>query len=193
MGHSQAEKAKSRQRILDAAALQIKEFGLEGVSIGELMKSAKLTHGGFYGHFSTRSDLIAAALDKALSDGAEWAISSGNAKGPRRLKSYLNSYLSKAHRDDPRSGCAISALAGDVARADLNTRKIMTAHFAKHVDILSGIVSDDASTESAISVLCTIVGAITLSRAISDDEAADKVLLAARKMILDYAQSRSPS
>ena len=46
MGHSQAEKAKSYQRILDAAALRLRQAGLAGVGIGDLMKSVKLTHGG---------------------------------------------------------------------------------------------------------------------------------------------------
>lgn len=193
MGHSQVDKAKSRQRILDAAALQLRELGLEGVSIGELMKSAKLTHGGFYGHFSSRDDLIAEALDKALKDGAASAARAGSAKGPRTLKSFLNSYLSRAHRDDPRSGCAISALAGDVARADQRTREIMTKHVAKHFDVISKLVGEDDGADFSMSVLCTIVGAVMLSRAISDEETSNKVLLAARKTILDYAETRTPS
>lgn len=193
MGHSQADKARSRQRILDAAALQLRELGLEGLSIGELMKSAKLTHGGFYGHFPSREDLIAEALKKALDDGAASAVRAGSAKGPRTLKSFLNSYLSKAHRDDPRSGCAISALAGDIARADQRTREIMTTHIAKHFDIISKLVGDDDATDFSMSVLCTIVGAVTLSRALSDEDISNKVLLAARKTILDYAETRTPS
>lgn len=193
MGHSQADKEKSRQRILEVAALQLRELGLEGVSIGELMRSAKLTHGGFYGHFSSRDDLIAQALDKALTDGAASAARAGSTKRPRTLKSFLNSYLSKAHRDDPRSGCAISALAGDVARADQRTREIMTTHVAKHFDVISKLVSDGNSMEFPVSVLCTIVGAITLSRAISDEETSNRVLLAARKTILDYAETLAPS
>lgn len=193
MGHSQADKARSRQRILDAAALQLRELGLEGVSIGELMKSAKLTHGGFYGHFPSREDLIAEALKKALDDGAASAVRAGSAKGPRTLKSFLNSYLSKAHRDDPRSGCAISALAGDIARADHRTREIMTKHIAKHFDIIAKLVGDDDATDFSMSVLCTIVGAVTLSRAISDEDISNKVLLAARKTILDHAGTRTPA
>ncbi|XFF02233.1 TetR/AcrR family transcriptional regulator (plasmid) [Bradyrhizobium guangxiense] len=35
MGYSQADKAKSRERILDAAAVQIREQGLDGLSIAE--------------------------------------------------------------------------------------------------------------------------------------------------------------
>ncbi len=66
MGHSQAEKAKNRERILAEAAEQIRETGLEALSVGKLMQKVNLTHGGFYGHFPSRSDLIAQALKRAL-------------------------------------------------------------------------------------------------------------------------------
>ena len=88
----------------------------------------------FYGHFSSRDDLIAEALEKALRDGEESAIRIGSTKGPRTLKSFLNSYLSKTHRDNPRSGCAISALAGEVARADTRARSIMSDRLGKYFD-----------------------------------------------------------
>ena len=101
VGHSQAEKARSRDRILNAAALQLRELGLAGISIGELMKSAKLTHGGFYGHFESRDDLIAQALDRALADGDASAIRAASVNGPRTLRSFLNAYLSLPAKDRP--------------------------------------------------------------------------------------------
>lgn len=64
MGHSQAEKAESRERILEVAARQIRQGGLDSVSIAEIMKAANLTHGGFYGHFPSRAALIAAAVQR---------------------------------------------------------------------------------------------------------------------------------
>jgi TetR/AcrR family transcriptional regulator, transcriptional repressor for nem operon len=185
VGHSQADKAQSRQRILDAAALQLRELGLSGVSIGDLMKSAKLTHGGFYGHFSSRDDLIAEALEKALRDGEESAIRTGSTKGPRTLKSFLNSYLSKTHRDNPRTGCAISALAGDVARADIRARSIMSDRLGKYFDNIKDIADED-DNDFAMAVMSMVVGAVTLSRVMKDEKISDKLLLAARKAILEY-------
>jgi TetR/AcrR family transcriptional regulator, transcriptional repressor for nem operon len=189
VGHSQADKAQSRQRILDAAALQLRELGLSGVSIGDLMKSAKLTHGGFYGHFSSRDDLIAEALEKALRDGEESAIRTGSTKGPRTLKSFLNSYLSKTHRDNPRTGCAISALAGDVARADIRARSIMSDRLGKYFDNIKDIADDD-DNDFAMAVMSMVVGAVTLSRVMKDEKISDKLLLAARKAILEYDELR---
>jgi TetR/AcrR family transcriptional regulator, transcriptional repressor for nem operon len=190
LGHSQADKAKSRERILDAAAAQLREAGLAGVSIGELMKSAKLTHGGFYGHFGSRDDLVAEALDKALGDGEAASAKAVNAKGPRTLKSFLNSYLSKTHRDNPATGCAVSALAGDAARADDRTREIMTKHLVKYFENIGKIVGDD-DTDFAMSVMCTVVGAVTLSRALNDEAMSDKLLLAARRGILEQERHRA--
>jgi TetR/AcrR family transcriptional regulator, transcriptional repressor for nem operon len=189
VGHSQADKAQSRQRILDAAALQLRELGLSGVSIGDLMKSAKLTHGGFYGHFSSRDDLIAEALEKALRDGEESAIRTGSTKGPRTLKSFLNSYLSKAHRDNPRTGCAISALAGDVARADIRARSIMSDRLGKYFDNIKDIADED-DNDFAMAVMSMVVGAVTLARVMKDEKISDKLLLAARKAILEYDELR---
>ena len=47
MGHSQADKAHSRERILRKAADAVRDTGLESVSVGKLMRSVYLTHGGF--------------------------------------------------------------------------------------------------------------------------------------------------
>ncbi|MBN8495033.1 MAG: TetR family transcriptional regulator, partial [Burkholderiales bacterium] len=69
MGHSQADKARNRERILAQAAEQVRDAGLESVGVGPLMRSVGLTHGGFYGHFESRSELLAQALARALQDG----------------------------------------------------------------------------------------------------------------------------
>ena len=153
------------------------------------MKSAKLTHGGFYGHFSSRDDLIAEALEKALRDGEESAIRTGSTKGPRTLKSFLNSYLSKTHRDNPRTGCAISALAGDVARADIRARSIMSDRLGKYFDNIKDIADED-DNDFAMAVMSMVIGAVTLSRVMKDEKISDKLLLAARKAILEYDELR---
>src|SRR5206468_1902402 len=58
--------AQNRERILDAAAQLFRERGFEGIGVADLMKQAGLTHGGFYGHFSSKDDLIAQASAREL-------------------------------------------------------------------------------------------------------------------------------
>ena len=130
MGHSQAEKAHSREKILRKAADAVRDTGLESISVGKLMRSVELTHGGFYNHFESRSELLAQALERALVEGGKTATASmkpGDA--PRSYETRVRGYVSRAHRDARTSGCAIAALASDVARADVASRAVMsTAH-----------------------------------------------------------------
>ena len=193
MGHSQADKARNRERILEVAATQLREAGLDGVSISDLMKAVDLTHGGFYGHFPSRDDLVAAALDKALTDGEASAVKSGSARGRRTLKSVANSYLSKIHRDNPSAGCAVSALAGDVARSNVQNREIMSKHLEKYFDNISGVIGDECPRDLAISLMCMMVGAVTLSRVMTDPGRSDGVLQAARNAMLQLGQSEKHS
>ena len=190
VGHSQAEKAQSRERIITAAARQIREGGLESISIAELMKEAELTHGGFYGHFPSRSALIAAALEHALFDGEAASIAATSRKGSRTLKSIVNSYLSPAHRDDAGTGCAISALAADVGRADPEVREIMMRRMELYFGDISRVIGDVPEADKlATSMWCTMVGAIVLSRVFKGDDRSDVILRMARKAILEQEKS----
>ncbi len=47
MGHSQADKSRTHERIVQIASQRLREEGLEGIGVAELMKSAVLTVGGF--------------------------------------------------------------------------------------------------------------------------------------------------
>src|ERR1700679_3804123 len=109
MGHSQVEKAQNRQRILAEAARQVRHAGLESISVGALMKSVGLTHGGFYGHFESRSALLAEALERALVEGEARARAQAG-EGPRDFSALARSYLSRTHRDERDKGCAMAAL-----------------------------------------------------------------------------------
>ena len=154
-------------------------------SIAELMKTAKLTHGAFYGHFPSRSALIAAALDRALTEGEAKSVPATSGKVAPTLKSILNRYLSPAHRDDAAGGCAVSALAGDVGRADAEVRAIMARRLEKYFDDLAAAIGDDPeAADLAVSAWSTMVGAVVLSRVFANTERSDAILRQARRSIL---------
>lgn len=177
MGHSQAEKAENRERILAEASLQVRRDGLESVSVGTLMKSVGLTHGGFYGHFESRSALLAEALERALLDGE------ANAKGqasdaPQSLSEIVRGYLSRAHRDARESGCAMAALVSDVARADTSSREVMTDHIETFIASVSVALGGDQ--ERAIVAVSAMIGALALSRVVADPVRSDAFLKTVR-------------
>ena len=68
---SREQAAQNRERILDAAAQLFRERGFDGIGVADLMEAAGLTHGGFYGHFSSKEDLMAQACARALTRSLE--------------------------------------------------------------------------------------------------------------------------
>lgn len=177
MGHSQAAKAENRERIVAEAARQVRRGGLESISVGSLMKSVGLTHGGFYGHFESRSALLAEALKRALEDGEANANAKAGA-GARSLATIARSYLSRAHRDARESGCAISALASDVGRADDAAREVMEAHVEAFIEQIAANLEGDE--ERAMVAVSAMVGALALSRVITNTRRSDGLLRAVR-------------
>ncbi|MBW8815208.1 MAG: TetR/AcrR family transcriptional regulator [Caulobacterales bacterium] len=172
MGHSQAEKAQNRERILAEAAQQIRREGLESVSVGALMKKVGLTHGGFYGHFESRSALLAEALERALQEGQ------AKVSGSMRFADLVRGYLSRSHRDARDSGCAMAALACDVGRADLASREAMTGYINGFVD--DAAAGLDGDRERAMMAVSALVGALALSRVIADPGQSDAFLRTVR-------------
>ena len=66
VGHKQAV----RERILQAAAAELRCKGLSGIGIPALMQRAGLTHGAFYAHFPSRDTLVAEAIRTAAAASA---------------------------------------------------------------------------------------------------------------------------
>jgi TetR/AcrR family transcriptional regulator, transcriptional repressor for nem operon len=184
MGHSQADKAQSRERILRKAADAVRDTGLESVSVGKLMRSVDLTHGGFYNHFTSRSDLLAQALERALVEGGKLATASIKpGEGPRSYETRVKGYLSRAHRDARTEGCAIAALASDVARADDASRAVMTAHIDALIEELSQTLNSHDEGDAMLAV-SAMVGAVVLARVQTDPKQSDLLLKSVRDRLL---------
>ena len=66
MRMSQEEKEKSHERIIVSAARLLRERGVEGASVNDVMSDAGLTHGGFYKHFDTKDALLASSAGRRL-------------------------------------------------------------------------------------------------------------------------------
>src|SRR5437764_1715220 len=81
---SREQAAQNRERIVETAAQLFRERGFEGIGVADLMKEAGLTHGGFYGHFSSKDDLIAEASARALTHSLALfrKVAEGRAAGP---------------------------------------------------------------------------------------------------------------
>jgi TetR/AcrR family transcriptional repressor of nem operon len=176
---SRTQVAENRRRILEAASRLFRERGFEAVTVAEIMKAAGLTHGGFYGHFKSKDDLIAHALADVLSRGEPLQTD---------LADYVARYLSPAHMTDLAGGCAVAALGADTVRQSPEAKAAMTAGLHRSIARLSsGAPGEDAAARrrAAIGAWSAMIGAVILAR-VSDDEAlAHEVLDETRAWIAD--------
>jgi TetR/AcrR family transcriptional regulator, transcriptional repressor for nem operon len=193
MGHSQHQKIKTHERIVRTAAKRLREKGLEGVAIADLMKEVGLTVGGFYKHFDSRDDLVLEAL-RAATGPWEKQILAAEADGlPVTYESLIDSYLNETHRDHPGNGCPISALACDIVRGGKQIRSLLTEWVKSSVELLANLLpQDDGATRSkAILTVSALVGAVELARAASDQTLSDEILEVTRE-VLKQLVSRKP-
>jgi TetR/AcrR family transcriptional repressor of nem operon len=196
MGHSQAEKADSHERIVRIAARKLREDGPEALSVADLMKAAGLTHGGFYKHFDSREALILEAFEAALSDsGKSSAAAARQMTGAPSLASYVRGYLSRAHRDGAGSGCAMAALAGDMSRAPKKQRSLFTRAMRGMAKRMGAFIAPETSERvsanaqrQGLFAASAMIGALVLARAVDDETLSDEILMAARQGVLAMAQ-----
>jgi TetR/AcrR family transcriptional repressor of nem operon len=194
MGHSRAEKAKTHKRIVSIASKKFREEGLAGVGIAELMTQAGLTVGGFYKHFDSRDDLVAEAVSSAFG-GWQRRVDAAKSGGPSvSLVKLIDDYLNEAHRDNPGSGCAFSALAPEIARSDKRTRAITSEQVGNDIQLIAGLLPDKdkrMARSRAILTLSALVGAMSLARAVSD-EALSREILQTVGVLLKRSAAKQP-
>ncbi len=178
MGHSRAEKAESHDRIVQVAAARFRENGVGGVGVADLMKDAGLTHGGFYRHFASRDELVAEATEQALSEGAR-AVAAVAKIQDRPLNALVDAYLSTAHRDGLATSCAVTTLAADVARGNQRARSAYTRQVGAYLELLTQLISGNtqrARRRKALAALSTLVGAVSMARAVNDEKLSREIL-----------------
>src|ERR1700744_1474316 len=135
MRHSREEKARSRERIVDAAAKQIRMQGLDGPGVAEIMNAAGMTHGGFYKHFDSRQELIQAAVQKTMKDpNREMLEIISGAADP--LAAFVEWYVSTEHVANDGRGCGVAMLGGEIGHADQQLRAECRARVEEYLEIL---------------------------------------------------------
>src|ERR1700738_2162217 len=188
MGHSKASKANTRARLVQAAAARFKERGVDGISLSDLMKDLKLTHGGFYRHFDSRDELVTEALALALAESSE-VLRERLFRGDKPdMAALVDFYLDEAHRDGRAAGCAVAALAGDAPRKSADVQAQFRRHIEANVETLSEALRQGGSAgdarASALMVLSALYGALIVARAVGDSPLSNEVLRTVRQRVL---------
>lgn len=167
---SREQMAENRNRILDVASRLFRDKGFDAVSVAEVMKAAGLTHGGFYGHFNSKDDLIAHTLAHVLT---------ADAGGGGDFRAYLDAYLSPRHRDNAAGGCPTAGLVADIRYQTPAARSAMTEGLRSQIDRIGEALPELNALErrrAAVGSWAAMVGAVILARAIDDPTLSDEIL-----------------
>ena len=179
---SKEQMAENRERILGAAAQQFRERGFDGIGVADLMKSAGLTHGGFYGHFASKEDLMAQASTHALHRvQVHWEKFAAERESGQPLAALQASYLSPQHRDNPGKGCLMAALGADAARQTGPVRQAMTEGVRAMVDLIARLTpgrSKAVKRQRALAAYASMVGAMVRARGVDADVLSQEILQA---------------
>ncbi len=184
MRYAENHKDETRKTLLKAAARALREKGPDRLGVAEVMAAAGLTHGGFYAHFKSKDAFLVEALNEGFAQGRRRFASLVNGLPPRHaLATYIDSYVSTTHRDNPAGGCPITALNSDMPRQSKAFRESFDAGVkslgAAFTERMREAGIEDAET-LAPSILSAMVGAVALARSISDRALSDSILEIAR-------------
>ena len=179
---SQKEMEKSHRRIVDGAARLIRERGIDGTSVADVMGEAGFKQGGFYRHFDSKDALVQAALEEAFDQILAPLESRLEEQEPTAaVAAFRSHYLSQGHVEQRGLGCPMAALACDVARG-LGALK---ASFGAGVNRMMKAMaagkggSPQEAKADAARELAMMVGSVVLARA-SDPATARQILAACR-------------
>jgi TetR/AcrR family transcriptional repressor of nem operon len=184
MRYADTHKDETRKALLRAASAQLREKGPDRLSVASVMKSAGLTHGGFYAHFKSKDALLTEALADTFARSQQRVVRLLDGLPPKAaLATYVDFYVSPDHRDHPANGCPLTALNSDMPR---QTKKFRAAFETGVKQIAHAMAArmDAAGVADAArlapSLLSAMAGAVALSRTISDKALSDELLASAR-------------
>ncbi|MER5526630.1 TetR/AcrR family transcriptional regulator [Streptomyces sp. NPDC002677] len=191
MRYSKEHKAQAKAAIVREAGRTLKESGFHAVGVDALAASAQVTSGALYSNFANKEAVLEEVVAAQL--GIEFAGLADQEPAERRrmLGEILRLYLSDLHREDPGHGCVMPSLSTDVARAGDPVREAYRRRMVEVIALLAPAMhgTQEEREQQAWTLLASIVGAVTLARALPSGDHAqavlDAVLASAMRSITD--------
>jgi TetR/AcrR family transcriptional regulator, transcriptional repressor for nem operon len=189
---SRKEADQHRKDVVDAASRLFLEHGIDGVSVPAVMAEAGLTHGGFYGHFSSKEALVAEACARAFDDRRDIynGIEERNGADKKSARAeFIKRYTTKSHRDAIGLGCPAAAMSGDIARETPKgpIRVAFATGFNAMAERLTPLLSRKkkaAAREDALAQIAMLVGAVVLARSTKGYPVSEEILQSVRTALL---------
>ena len=194
------QKERTHETILVSAVRLLREKGIAGARVADVMRGAKLTVGGFYAHFTSKEALVDTALRLASAQMRERLFAGLDDKPAQdRAQVILKRYLSAAHRDEFVRGCPFPAVIGEVGttapeHGPVVAEQVEAMAEALETHLASGAGGGGSGAGApggaamrgvprryiALGLVALMYGGLSLSRALRGTELSDDVLKACR-------------
>ncbi len=188
------QKLLTRQRIVDAVGRGFRKNGFGGAGVDGLAKEAGVTSGAFYVHFESKAAAFREAVHSGMSDLKQGLRIHQERHAQHWWREFVHFYLHIKRKCDLTESCALQSLAPEVARSDAGAREVFEAELREAAAIiLAGPKSPGAPVDesSALVALSTLLGAVTLARAVKDATMADQIATGAEKMLAPSGAGRA--
>ncbi|MBA55102.1 MAG: TetR family transcriptional regulator [Pseudomonadales bacterium] len=196
MPYPKDQKTKTKDRILAAAIDLFSRNGFDKVSIGQIMKAAKMTHGAFYAHFDSKEDLFKASFLETVKRSRAARL----VKGPlsvNHLTELVTHYWNLRELEKNAMPGPETLLFNEVGNSNISVRRL----FEESYDNLRKMVetrlialsklkqlpieaSREIVGEKSRVILSLLIGAVVVAKTITHEEERRGILEAAQKQIL---------
>jgi AcrR family transcriptional regulator len=195
MPYSKEHKLRSKDRILKSATELFSRYGFEKVSISQIMKLARMTHGAFYSHFESKEALYNASVFETIKRSRAGRL----VKGPfsiKHLTSLVTDYLDLRDPKKPQEPGPESILINEIGNDNAEIKKLYEKSYMLLKELLETRIaalsklgklpfSADSETvaEKSRAILAALVGAVAIAKSIPHEEEQRNILLTAQKQI----------
>lgn len=189
-----AKREASRQRILEAAGQEFRRYGLGGIGVDGLAKSANLTSGAFYFHFRSKMQVFIAALENSLEDLKKGIEQFQQANQARWLKEFVRYYLGFKRTCDLAEGCSLPVLTPEVERAGADAQRVYQEKLREIVAAFADGLQEGkplSRKERAWTILALLSGGVNMARAVEDEKLAEEIARAVSKAALRLSDQES--
>ncbi|APX93445.1 TetR family transcriptional regulator [Halomonas sp. 1513] len=196
MPYSTNHKAKSRERILKSAIELFSRKGFEKASIGQIMKLAKMTHGAFYAHFSSKEALYHASVRETLENSRAARL----VKGPLSVKHLTELVANCWNLQELERKCKPgpeTVLFNEIGNENAEVRTLFEASYLRMKKMLETRLTAlsrlkklpfepdrEVVADKARVILASLVGAVAIAKSLPGEQERQNLLNAAQRNIL---------
>jgi TetR/AcrR family transcriptional regulator, transcriptional repressor for nem operon len=164
--------ARTRARIVEAAAALIHERGVAGTTLEDVKVAADVSGSQMYHYFPDKNELVQAVIDyqaETIVTQQRHALASANG-----VEAWRDMVISEARRTEGQGGCPLGSLGGQLAESDPEARSLIAAGFdqwaaaisdglrSRHAD--GKLPSDIDPEDLATTLLATLQGGLLLAQ-----------------------------